>query len=122
MLFYEEPGRGAPVLDWSEALRRTDRVGFTKCVALLRRLALQGHELRRPESGFLGDGLYELRARRGRVNYRILYFFHGRGVAVVGHALTKEARIPSADMDRALRRKRAFEQDSANHTSERTVE
>ena len=26
---------------------------------------------------------YELRAKHGRVNYRILYFFHGRNVAVL---------------------------------------
>jgi len=32
---------------------------------------------------FLKDGIYELRVRKGRVNYRTLYFFHGRNLAVL---------------------------------------
>ena len=65
---------------------------------------------------FLRDGIYELRAKRGRVNYRLLYFFHGRNVAIVAHALTKEAEVPRADIDRALARRRAFVADPEGHT------
>jgi phage-related protein len=75
-----------------------------------------GHELRRPAADYLRDGIYELRAKRGRVNYRLLYFFHGRNVAIVAHGLTKEAAVPRADIDRALVRKRAFEADPEGHT------
>jgi phage-related protein len=64
----------------------------------------------------LRDGIYELRAKRGHVNYRLLYFFHGRQVAIVAHALTKEDVVPPADIDRALRRKHAFEADPNRHT------
>ena len=46
-------------------------------MAVIRWLALFGHELRRPKADFLRDGIYELRAREGRANYRVLYFFHG---------------------------------------------
>jgi hypothetical protein len=35
----------------------------------------RGHELRRPYADYLRAGVHELRARVGRVNYRILYFF-----------------------------------------------
>ncbi|MCI0587000.1 MAG: type II toxin-antitoxin system RelE/ParE family toxin [Planctomycetes bacterium] len=35
------------------------------------------------------------------MNYRILYFFHGRNVAVLAHALTKEDVVPDAEIDRA---------------------
>jgi len=50
------------------------------------------------------------------VNYRIFYFFHGRGLAILGHALAKEDRVPNADIERALRRKKAFEADPLRHS------
>lgn len=50
------------------------------------------------------------------MNYRLLYFFHGRNVAVLGHALTKEATLPASDLSRALERKRAYEADPDEHT------
>ncbi|HTS78080.1 MAG TPA: type II toxin-antitoxin system RelE/ParE family toxin [Bryobacteraceae bacterium] len=53
-----------------------------------------GHELRRPESDFLRDGIYELRVSLGGVHHRILYFFHGATAAVVSHGLEKERVVP----------------------------
>jgi phage-related protein len=50
------------------------------------------------------------------VNYRILYFFHGRNLAILGHALTKEDKVPKADIERAIRRKKAFEENPAQHS------
>jgi phage-related protein len=87
----------------------------------IRRLAELGHELRRPEVDYLRDSIYELRARRGRVNYRILYFFHGPNVAVLAHTLTKEGEIPVSDIERTVRRKHAFDRDPARHTYEGEV-
>jgi phage-related protein len=75
-----------------------------------------GHELRRPDAENLGDGLYELRVRFFQVNYRMLYFFHGRDAAVVSHGLSKERTIPPGDIRLALGRKRKFEQDPERHT------
>lgn len=75
-----------------------------------------GHELRRPESDTLRDGTHELRARLGHVNYRILYFIHGRVVAVLLHALVKEDVVPDADIDLAVARKNRFSRDPAKHT------
>ena len=77
-----------------------------------------GHELRRPEADYLRDGVYELRARLGRVNYRILYFFHGANVAVLAHAITKEADVPAVDINRAIERRRRYEQNPERHTYE----
>ena len=54
----------------------------------------------------------------GSVNYRILYFFAGRDAAVLAHALTKEAEVPAAEIERAIRRKHAFERDPKAHTYE----
>jgi phage-related protein len=118
IIFYqEEPGK-APVVDWLRELRRTDRLAYAKSVARIRRLAALGHELRRPEADVLRDGIHELRAKKGRVQYRVLYFFSGQNVAVLDHALTKEGKIPDADIERAIRRKKAFERDPARHTYE----
>ena len=50
------------------------------------------------------------------MNYRILYFFHGQNVAILGHALTKEGKVPAKDIDRAVARKQAFEADPDRHT------
>jgi hypothetical protein len=48
--------------------------------------------------------------------YRVLYFFAGQYVVVVSHGLVKEAVVPSAEINRALERKRRFEAAPENHT------
>ncbi len=75
-----------------------------------------GHELRRPETDFLRGGVYELRAKLVSVNYRILYFFHDRDVAVFANAITKENEIPIVEINRALERKQIFVTNPAAHT------
>lgn len=115
VVFYQEEEDG-PVLDWLKELRRTDQRAYESCVAAIGRLAEFGHELRRPLADILRDGIYELRIRKGRVNIRILYFFHGRNLAILGHALTKEDKVPKADIERAIRRKKSFEADPAGHS------
>ncbi len=115
VVYQEAPG-DVPALDWLRRLQRTDRRGYAKCVARVQRLAELGHELRRPETDFLRDGIHELRARRGRVQCRILYFFHGKEIAVLAGGLSKEGQVPDGDIDRALQRKVAFEEDPSTHT------
>ena len=90
VVFYQEKPGDSAVVNWFEELRATQRKAFSKCRAALARLALLGHELRRPEADYLGDGLHELRIRFGSVNYRFLYFFHGQNIAVVAHGLTRK--------------------------------
>ena len=108
VVFYQEKPGDVPVLAWLEGLRARDPKAYAKCVARMMRLEELGCELRRPESDVLRDGIHELRARKGHVNYRILYFFHGREATVLAHALTKEKEVPETDIDRAVRRKQAF--------------
>jgi len=80
------------------------------------RLSDLGHELRRPETDYLKDGLYELRIRSGRVQYRLLYFFHGRNISVLVHAIKKEGRVAPAAIEIALRRKLQWENDPNLHS------
>src|SRR5438093_12118471 len=88
--FYQEANGAAPVWQWLTALAKHDRKAFAKCAAKIKRLEDKGHELRRPEADYLEDDIYELRAKKGRVNYRILYFFHGQNVAQIGRASCRE--------------------------------
>lgn len=118
VLFYREATGEVPVLNWLRELRRKDPEGYAKCVARVKLLAELGHRLRRPIADTLRDGIYELRARKRRVNYRLLYFFYGKHVAILAHALTKEAEVPDIDIERAIARKRAVENDPETHTAE----
>jgi phage-related protein len=96
VVFYQEDESDVPVLDWLKEIRRTDQRAYATCVAAIERLADFGHELRRPLADFLRDGIFELRVRKGRVNYRILYFFHGGVWRFWGTPLQKktECRVP----------------------------
>lgn len=89
---------------------------FDKCRAAIARLALLGHDLRRPEADYLREGIHELRVRLGSVNYRLLYFFHGRTVSVLAHGLTKEAAVPATEIHQAIKRKAAFAANPTAHT------
>lgn len=113
VVFYQEDDGTIPVLDWLDSLPPKAQ---DKCVVKIERLRELGHELRRPEADFLRDGIYELRVGLRGVNYRILYFFHGKEAVVLAHGLTKERVVPPREMDEAIRRKRKFEQDPDKHT------
>ena len=121
VFFFQEREGHSPVVEWLESLRKSDAQAYAKCVAVIERLEEAGYELRRPTADLLHDGIYELRARKGHVNYRLLYFFHGRNIAIVAHGLTKEDVVPRADIERALARKRAYESDPDLHTYERNA-
>src|SRR5262245_5819898 len=118
VVFYKDDDGSVPVLEWLQELQKSNRRAFAKCAARIRRLAELGHELRRPEADYLRDGIYELRAKLGHVNYRILYFFHGQRAAVLTHALTKRDRVPDTEIERAVRRKQEFLKRPAAHTHE----
>jgi phage-related protein len=116
VVFYQEKEGDAPVVEWLRELNATNQKAFDKCRAAIARLALLGHELRRPEADYLRDDIYELRVRLGSVNYRLLYFFHGQTASVVAHGLTKESAMPAADIRRAITRKSLFTANPTAHT------
>ena len=74
-----------------------------------------GHGLRRPEADYFRNGIYELRAGRQGVHYRMLYFF-SHDYAVLSHGLTKEGKVPDAEIERAIKRRQQFEQNPEIHT------
>src|SRR5437016_12494554 len=116
--FYQDADGQAPVVNWLRELMKTNEKAWAHCRARIELLAQFGHELRRPAADYLRDGIYELRAKQGHVQYRLLYFFHGRQVAILAHSLTKEDKVPNADIERAIKRKKLFESNTEAHTSE----
>lgn len=112
--FQDEAG-DVPYLEWIESLPRKAQ---DKCRVRLERLQEMGNELRRPEADYLRDGIYELRVKHQRINYRILYFFHGRTAVIVSHGLQKERVVPPKEIDIAVDRKEQFILDPEKHTPE----
>lgn len=43
-------------------------------------------------------------------------------MAILAHALTREAKLPDADIERAIQRKEAFEKNPKQHTYEEEAE
>jgi phage-related protein len=113
VVFYRDDDGTVPVADWIDG--QTNKVR-DKCTVRIERLRSLGHEMRRPEADYLKDGIYELRVRCQNVNYRILYFFHGRWAVVLAHGLVKEKAVPERDIAVALSRKARFESSPSKHT------
>ena len=115
VVFYKEDDGSVPMLEWLDSLQPK---ALDKCTVRIERLEEMGHELRRPEADFLRDGIYELRVRLQHLNYRMLYFFHGRIAAVISHGLVKEAEVPPKDIEKAIQKKQKFEQNPNAHSHE----
>ncbi len=113
VVFYKEDDESIPILEWLDSLPNKVQ---DKCLVKIERLRGLGYELRRPEADYLRDGIYELRVRRQRVNYRMLYFFHGSIAVVISHGLVKERVVPPKEIDRAVERKEKFERDPDKHS------
>jgi hypothetical protein len=110
VVFYSEENV-APFLHWFAGL---GEVVQDKIIARIELLRARGHELRRPHADTLRDGIHELRAVSQHVNYRVLYFFHGR-TAVISHGIVKEGTVPPREIDLAVERKLRFAADPAKH-------
>ena len=114
VVLHRKDNGDVPLLDWFDGLVEKARA---KCLVRLERLAEMGHELRRPEGDYLRDDIYELRVKHVGINYRMLYFFHGREAAVVCHGIMKQrADVPSRAIDLAVKRKQEFKQNPVAHS------
>ncbi len=119
LVLYRDDDGTVPLLEWLDGVPSKARA---KCQVRLERLRELGHELRRPEADYLREGIYELRAKHLRVNYRILYFFLGRQAVVVTHGIVKQkAAVPAREIDLALRKKQRFEADPERHSYSETI-
>jgi phage-related protein len=113
VLIYQDADGRVPLLDWLDGLPAKAR---DKCIVRVELLAETGHDLRRPHADLLEQGIYELRARLGSVNYRILYAFVGSHVVLLSHGCTKERAVPKPEINRALRNMEQFRKHPKAHT------
>lgn len=117
VVFRKENG-DVPLLDWLSMVESTNFRAFAKCIAKIQELERLGFELKPPHTKLLRDGIYELRIKEGRQNYRVLYFFSGKNIAVLSQGFTKESEVPPAEIALAIANKRLVLQDFDKHTAD----
>ena len=110
--FRDKKGR-VPVL---EALDSLPELAQAKGYVCIEQLAEKENQLKRPTSDYLRDGIYELRWRVVKVQYRLLYGFAGKGVIFLSHIITKENEVPVKEIDRCIANKCLFEQDPEKYS------
>ena len=115
VVIYREADGTVPLRDW---LKQQPGKAQDKCLAVMEMLSVWGNQLRRAVADYLRDGIYELRTRRGHVNYRILYAFCGKNIVLLSHGLTKEAAIPPKEIERAIKNLNRYRQNPKAHTFE----
>jgi putative component of toxin-antitoxin plasmid stabilization module len=106
----------SPFSQWFDDLETSEPKAYANCLARILLLAECGHQLRRPQVEFLERGIYEIRAKKGRVNYRILYGFHGSHVAVLACGCTKEKTVDPNDIEYAVKCMELVKRDPIKHT------
>lgn len=112
-IIYKERSGKVPLLEWMNKLPRKVRYKWTERFEDLQEF---GCDLRRPISAFLRDGIYELRVRRGNMNYRVLYSFVGENVVLLSHGLSKERKVPDVEIERAITRRENYLSNPVAHT------
>jgi phage-related protein len=98
IVIYQEKNGTAPLLEWLDQLPHKVQDDLFARIDLLHE---QGYDLRRPIADILGEGIYELRKKHMRVNYRILYGFVGKNIVLLSHGCTKKDKVPPREIKRA---------------------
>src|SRR5260221_1963811 len=106
-----------PLAEWLDDLEEGQPRAYNKCLDRIILLEQLGSELRRPIADILRDGIYELRAKVGMVNYRILYFFAGSNIVCLSQGFTKESEVPDGEIEVAIQRKKLVAQDPDRYSA-----
>lgn len=87
-------------------------------LAKLKRVREEGYRVRMPTVEHLEDGLYELRVKSERNNYRILFFFYNQRAILLPDIHHKDQRkLPRRIIEKALKQKAKFETDPRSHSA-----
>jgi len=113
IVIYQNKNGSVPLLEWFDDLPQK---AVDKCIVKIELLEESGYDLRRPHCDSLEEGIYELRAKLKRVNYRILYFFEGKNAVIVSHGCTKEKKVPKSEINKAIRHRNNYIQNPGAHT------
>ena len=97
--FYETAGGDQPARDFLLMLDRKMRAKMADMISLLQD---NGYELREPYSKHLSEGIFELRAKVGSDNTRVLYFFYvDRHIILTNGFVKKTQKTPKKEIERA---------------------
>ena len=101
--FYETEDGKKPVEEFLDSL---DSKMNAKMVALMELLEEKGNALRKPYSGPLGDGIFEIRCKFGSSITRALYFFYSGEKIIITNGFTKKGqKTPPAEIRLAQKRR-----------------
>lgn len=61
------------------------------------------------------DGLYEIRIKSGKENFRIFCFFEENNIVVIGHGFQKKSqRTPAKELEKALNIKKEYHEEKSD--------
>lgn len=105
--FYDLPDGTEPARLFLDSL---DMKMWAKMTLSIQMLQGCGTALRMPYSEYLGDGIFELRAKSGSDISRVLYFFFVGNKAVLTHGFIKKTqKTPKREKDKALKYREEYE-------------
>ncbi len=113
VVLFAEPDGACPLRQWLDDLPEKAKL---KVLERMERLGRLGYKLGRPLAAPLRDGLHELRARCGNVQYRVLYFLCEHRAVLTNGFVKKGSKVPVREMDVAASRRSSFERDPDAHT------
>lgn len=114
VIFYDLPNGREPVREFLDSLDHKMRAKMLREIGLL---AVNGYDLREPDSKSVGNGIFELRAKVGSDISRVLYFFFvGQRVILTNGFIKKTAKTPPAEKERALRYRAEYLSREENHS------
>ena len=115
---YRDADGSVPLETWLSVLEKRVPKAYDRALERILQLESYGNELKMPHSKPLGDGIYELRWRVVKVQYRILYFFHGKCAAALSDGFTKEGAVPPHEIELAIKRKKLIVANPNKHLAE----
>ena len=97
--FYETTDGDKPAKDFLISLDNKMRAKMASMISLLQE---NGYNLREPYSKHLSEGIFELRAKVGSDNTRVLYFFYiDRRVILTNGFVKKTKKTPLKELEKA---------------------
>lgn len=101
--FRNEPGGRRLAQEEFEALGVDGQAGLTKAMQRYR-----DGQARRQDVDSIGDGIFELRYRRGAEQFRLLFMLWGPHLVALTAFQKKQPKTPKQDLDRARVRARRW--------------
>jgi phage-related protein len=113
LIIYKDKEDSVPLLKWMNSLSLEVQNKWTARFDLLEQF---GFDLRRPFCDILRNGIYELRLKKGRINYRVLYTFVGKNVVLLSHGFSKKDIVPDTEIDKAIANRSKYLANPPIHT------